>query len=97
MANDGGRGAAGPAPRGGLKARFQGDWTVPALSAAGVCFIILGLVAFALPATYEGELLVLLTPNHSLRVMDVAGAFAVGLGIVLTWLGGRLWQRQMHR
>ncbi|MBN1920665.1 MAG: hypothetical protein JW892_05435 [Anaerolineae bacterium] len=79
-----------------MKARFQGDLTIPALSAAGVCFIILGLVAFALPASYEGELLVLLTPNHSLHVMDVAGGFAVGLGIVLTWLGGMLWQRQMN-
>ena len=96
MADNGGRGAAGPAPRRGLKARFQGDWTVPALSAAGVCFIILGLVALALPTSYEGELLVYLTPNHSLSVMDVAGGFAVSLGIVLTWLGGMLWQRQMR-
>lgn len=96
MADDGGRGVASSAPRGGLRARFQGDWTVPALSAAGISFILLGLIAFALPADYEGELLVLLTPNHSLHTMDVAGAFALGLGIALTWLGGMLWQRQMR-
>ena len=97
MADHGGRSAAGSAPRGGVRARLQGDWTLVGLSTAGVCFIILGLIAFALPAAYEGELLLLLTPQHAPHVMDVAGSFAVGLGVVLTWLAGRLWQRQMRR
>lgn len=96
MAVNDDRGAASPPPRGGLSARLQGDWTVPALSAAGISFIFLGLIAFALPASFEGELVLLLTPNHSLHTMDVAGAFAVILGIALTWLGGKLWQRQMR-
>lgn len=97
MAGNSNNGASGSASRGRLRSRFHGDFTVPALSAAGIGFILLGLVAFALPADYEGELLMMLTPNHSLHVMDVAGAFAVGLGIVLTWLGGMVWQRQMRR
>lgn len=96
MASNGRRGSAGSAPRRGLKTRFQGEWAIPALGCAGVCFILLGLITFALPPSYEGELLMLLTPNHSLHLMDVAGGFAVGLGILLTWLGGMLWQRQMQ-
>lgn len=96
MAENSDRGFAGSTPRRGLRARFQDDLAVPALSAAGVCFILLGLIAFALPAAYEGELLMMVTPNHSLHTMDVAGGFAVALGIVLTWLGGMLWQRQMR-
>ncbi len=96
MADDNDRGAAGPAPRRGLRARFHSDWTVLALSVAGIGFMLLGLIAFALPAAYEGELLLLLNPSHSLHIMDVAGGFALGLGIVLTWLGGMLWQRQMR-
>lgn len=69
------------------------DWRVVALSVAGILFILLGLIAFALPAPQEGELLLRLDSNHSVNLMDAAGLFAVGLGIVLAWLGGMLWQK----
>lgn len=71
------------------------DWKIVALSGAGIAFILLGLTVLALPASQEGDLVITLTPEHALHIMDIAGAFLAGLGVVLTWLGGMLWQRQM--
>jgi len=36
-----------------------------------------------------------LDSQHAINLMDVAGSFAIGLGVVLTWLGGKLWNRQL--
>jgi hypothetical protein len=36
-----------------------------------------------------------LDSQHAIYLMDVAGSFAIGLGFVLTWLGGKLWNRQL--
>jgi len=71
------------------------DWRVVALSVAGICFIALGLVIFALPADQEGDILLHLGPEHAFRTMDLAATFTTGLGVALTWLGGMLWQRQI--
>ena len=71
------------------------NWLVVALSAAGVIFIILGLLALALPTSQEGIHVLQLDSQHAIYLMDVAGSFAVGLGLVLTWLGGKLWNRQL--
>ncbi len=68
---------------------------VVALSAAGVIFILLGLLALALPTAQEGIHVLQLDSQHAIYLMDVAGSFAVGLGLVLTWLGGKLWNRQL--
>lgn len=71
------------------------DWSVLAISGAGSFFILLGLIALALPSAYEGILIYRLGPDHALRLMDVAGMFGTGIGVILSWLGGMLWQRQM--
>ena len=71
------------------------NWLVVALSAAGVIFIILGLLALALPTSQEGMHVWQLDSQHTINLMDVAGSFAIGLGVVLTWLGGKLWNRQL--
>jgi len=71
------------------------NWLVVALSAAGVIFILLGLLALALPTSQEGMHVWQLDSRHAIYLMDVAGSFAIGLGLVLTWLGGRLWNRQL--
>ncbi len=71
------------------------DWYVLALSGAGSCFILLGLIALALPSAYEGPLLYRLGPEHAIRLMDVAGMFGTGIGVMVSWLSGMLWQRQM--
>jgi drug/metabolite transporter (DMT)-like permease len=72
------------------------DWRVLALSVAGIFFIMLGLVILALPSDQEGDILWQLDPEHAVRWMDMAGAFLTGLGVMLTWVGGLLWQRQMR-
>jgi hypothetical protein len=71
------------------------NWLVVALSAAGVIFILLGLLALALPTSQEGIHVLQLDSQHAIYLMDVAGSFAIGLGLVLTWLGGKLWNRQL--
>ncbi len=71
--------------------RTRSTWPVVAVSAAGVLFILLGLVALALPTSQEGAQVWQLDPQHAVTLMDVAGAFALGLGIMLTWVGSRVW------
>jgi hypothetical protein len=66
-------------------------WPVVAVSAAGVVFILLGLMALALPTAQEGVQILMLDSQHAIYLMDVAGGFAIGLGVVLTWLGSRVW------
>lgn len=72
------------------------NWPVMVLSAAGVAFILLGLMALALPATYEGFFIWQLDSEHTFHLMDAVGAFALGLGVILNWLGGALWKYQMR-
>jgi cytochrome c biogenesis protein CcdA len=73
----------------------QHNWSVIAISGAGVAFILLGLLALALPPAQEGIRLWQLDHQHAVYQMDVAGSFALGLGMALTWLGGKLWNRQL--
>lgn len=82
--------------RRGVSRAIDKDWRVQALSIAGIFFIMLGLAALALPASQEGEVLWVITPEHSLRMMDALGSFAAGLGVLLTWLGGLLWRQRME-
>ncbi len=72
------------------------NWSVLGLSGAGVFFILLGLTALALPTAHEGVHLWQLDSGHAFYLMDVAGSFALGFGIVLTWLGGQLWKRHVR-
>jgi len=71
------------------------NWLVVAISAAGVIFILLGLLTLALPTSQEGMHVWQIDSQHAIHLMDIAGVFAVGLGLVLTWLGGKLWNRQL--
>jgi hypothetical protein len=91
-----GRGFAGPTPRRKLRSSTPDNWPVMALSGAGVTFILLGLLALALPTAYEGAQLWQLDSGHAIYLMDLAGAFALGMGVVLTWLGGKLWGYQFQ-
>ncbi len=68
------------------------DWQVPALSFAGLFFILIGLGALALPATSEGIAIWQLSNTHTLNLMDGLGLFVVCLGVMLTWLSGIMWQ-----
>ncbi len=72
------------------------NWLVMALSAAGVIFILLGLMALALPTTYEGFYIWQMDSEHTFRLMDAVGAFALGLGVILNWLGATLWKHLMR-
>ncbi len=74
----------------------RGHWGVTAISAAGIMFMILGLTAVALPAPQEGAQLLQLDSQHAVNVMDVAGSFVLGLGLILTWIGSRLWNRHLQ-
>jgi hypothetical protein len=71
-------------------------WLVIALSGAGVIFILLGLMVLALPDAYEGFHVWQLNSEHTFNLMDVVGALVLGLGVILNWLGGMLWQYQMR-
>lgn len=71
-------------------------WQVPALSAAGICFILLGLLALALPVAQEGGLIWRLDGSHALSWMDLLGLFFTCLGVMLTWLSGLVWRRQLR-
>jgi hypothetical protein len=72
------------------------NWLVIMLSGAGVLFILMGLMALAVPTTYEGMYIWQLDSDHTFRLMDAVGAFALAIGVVLTWLGGVLWKYQMR-
>ena len=74
----------------------RSNGVVISLSAAGVLFILLGLVALALPAPQEGIRILQLDGAHTLYSMDIAGMFTIGLGVVLTWLSGKFWTRQLR-
>jgi drug/metabolite transporter (DMT)-like permease len=73
----------------------QRNWPVIAISSAGVIFILLGLMALALPPAQEGMQLWQMDNQHAVYQMDVAGGFALSLGMALTWLGGKIWNRQL--
>jgi hypothetical protein len=72
------------------------NWLVIALSGAGVIFILLGLLALSLPTAQEGIRIVQLDSEHALYLLDIAGGSVILLGLLLTWLGGQLWSRQLH-
>jgi cytochrome c biogenesis protein CcdA len=71
----------------------ENHWIVFTTSAAGIAFILLGLLAVALPTSSEGILLWQLNPRRAIYLMDAAGSFALGLGLALTWVSGKLWNR----
>lgn len=83
-------------PTGELIPISRGNKLVIALSGAGVVFILLGLFVLALPAAQEGIHLWQLDSTHAIYQMDVAGAFVLSLGIMLTWLGSSFWKLQMR-
>ena len=68
---------------------------VIALSTAGVFFILLGLAGLAVPESREGVRLWQLNTEHSVHMMDLAGTFMLGVGLVLTWLGGKYWNQHV--
>jgi cytochrome c biogenesis protein CcdA len=68
---------------------------VIAISAAGVLFILLGLTGLALPQAKEGVRLWQLDTQHAVHLMDLVGTFALGIGLALTWLGGKYWNHQV--
>jgi hypothetical protein len=68
---------------------------VIAMSAAGVLFILLGLAGLALPQAQEGARLWQVDTQHAVHLMDLVGIFAVGIGLTLTWLGGKYWNQQV--
>ena len=72
------------------------NWLVIALSGAGVGFMLLGLLALALPTAQEGMRIVQLDKEHALYLLDIAGGFVIMFGLLLTWLGGQLWSRQLR-
>ena len=72
------------------------NWLVIGLSGAGVVFILLGMLALALPSAQEGIRIIQLDSEHALYLLDIAGGFALLFGLVLTWLGGQLWRRQLR-
>ena len=72
------------------------NWLVIALSGAGVIFILLGLLALALPTAQEGMRIVQLDTEHALYLLDVAGGFVILFGLLLIWLGGQFWSRQLR-
>ncbi|MGC9393699.1 MAG: hypothetical protein ACP5J4_02455 [Anaerolineae bacterium] len=72
------------------------NWPVIALSAAGVFLILLGLMALALPETYEGFYVWQLSSEHAFYLMDVVGVLFLALGVILNWLGGAFWKSQMR-
>ena len=74
--------------------RYNG--LVIALSGAGVIFILLGLLALALPTAQEGMRIVQLDTEHALYLLDVAGGFVILFGLLLIWLGGQFWSRQLR-
>ncbi len=71
-------------------------WPVVALNAAGVFFILLGLMTLALPVAQQGPFMLQIVNHYAIHLMDMAGIFALGMGITLTWLGGQLWKRQLQ-
>jgi hypothetical protein len=75
----------------------RGNGLVIAVSAAGVFFILLGLLALALPTPFEGPQLREFDSQHAIYLMDAAGIFVLVLGLVLTWLGSRIWHRYLQR
>lgn len=72
------------------------NWPVIALSGAGVVFMLLGLLALAMPTAQEGMHIVELDQEHALYFLDIAGGFVILFGLLLTWLGGQLWSRQLR-
>lgn len=72
------------------------NWLVIALSGAGVLLILLGLMALALPDTYEGIYVWQLNSEHTFYLMDIVGVLALALGVILNWLGGAFWKSQMR-
>ena len=72
------------------------NWLVIALSGAGIIFMLLGLVALALPTAQEGIRIVQIDREHALYLLDIAGGFVILFGLLLTWLGGKFWSRQLR-
>ena len=72
------------------------NWRVLILAALAVLLLTLGLIALILPSDYEGEPLYQLDENHTIRTFDALGGLLLGLGCVIAWTAGILWQRRIN-
>lgn len=71
------------------------SWLVVFLSGSGVLLILLGLLAVALPPSYEGPRLWQLATEHTVYLADALGGMAMVLGGGMIWVGSRLWNRRL--
>ncbi len=62
------------------------------LSGTGLCFLLLGLVALALPLD-EGPELWKINTQHSITLFDVLSTGLLGIGCALIFLSASLWRR----
>jgi hypothetical protein len=70
------------------------DWRVLILSALSLLILLAGLIALALPDSYEGNILYAFDDEHSVRRLDLIGLALVAVGGVVAWGGGLLWWRR---
>lgn len=64
------------------------------VAALALVTLFLGLLALAVPDSYEGPLIVTLDAEHAVRALDLFGGLLVLGATALAWGVGLAWQRR---
>ncbi len=73
------------------------DWRVLLLSGAAFLILLAGLLALALPDSYEGRVVYTIDATHAIRALDAVGLTLIALGGAMAWGAGMLWRRRVTR
>jgi hypothetical protein len=57
---------------------------------------LVGLLALTLPDSVEGPVLYTIDEGHAVSALDGIGVLLLGLGCVIAWGAGMVWQRRMY-
>jgi hypothetical protein len=72
------------------------QWRVIILAVLAIALQLVGLLALTLPDSVEGPVIYVIDEGHAVSALDGVGVLLLGLGCVIAWGAGMVWQRRMY-
>jgi hypothetical protein len=72
------------------------QWRVIILAVLAIALQLIGLLALTLPDSLEGPVIYAIDEGHAVSALDGVGVLLLGLGCVIAWGAGMVWQRRMY-